>query len=163
MFESKHNVNIVANRTLRLVVKNTCGNIWADFINVGICEQFLLSEKKHILSVEECKIKVHTFVISRLDCCNVFLYVFLTKKTLPILQKIKTMQFAWYCSLGKWTHDTYYLNWLLEELRDVFMGKRKTVVTFHLLHSLTLSSFVIIYIMTLCCLYLCFNSFSSVY
>ena len=72
----------------------------------------------HFLSEEECKIL--TFVISRLDYCNVLLYR-LPKKTLHILQRVKNYAARLILRFRKSEYITpvlYCLHWLPVELRD---------------------------------------------
>ena len=64
---------------------------------------------RHLLSEEECKIIVHTFVISKLDYCNVLLYG-LPKKTLHILQRVQN--YALILRFSKGEHITLVLYYL---------------------------------------------------
>ena len=73
---------------------------------------------QHILSEEECKRIVHTFVISRLDYFNIYMYG-LAKKMLHILRRVQNYAARLILCFGKSEHITpvlQYLHWLPEEL-----------------------------------------------
>ena len=74
----------------------------------AIVKMFLLSEKarfRSIFSEEECKTVVYTFVISRLDYCNVLLYGIYVK-TLHILQRVQNNAALLIMRFGKSEHIT---------------------------------------------------------
>ena len=137
VFKSKHNVNTFAEQNVQ--VGGTRVGISSKIKNLGVTFDQTLSMQAHVntiakncfyylrniarirrmLSEEDCKAIVHTFVISRLDYCNVLLYG-LPKKTLHTLQRVQNYAARLILRFGRSEHITpvlYYLHWLPVELR----------------------------------------------
>ena len=135
--QSIYNANAFAEQSVQ--VGGTEVDISSKVRNLGVIFDQTLSMQSHVnaiakrcfyylrniarirrfLSEEECKVIVHTFVISRLDYCNVLLYG-LPGKTLHILQRVQNYAARLIMRFGKSEHITpvlRYLHWLPVDAR----------------------------------------------